>query len=207
MELGLLTYAMKGPAVFRLGGEVTHRIVRFKHFRWTLMCLILLLSFRPGAMPQNRGTPETPAAGPTVRATHILGFEGTSHNANGDLSIQAGNLQFHKSNGSPAQIPISSIQNLAVGEENKQVGGMPMALTRAATPYGGGRVIGLFSHKKYDTVTVEYLDANGGFHGGIFQLNKGQGQVLMSELAANGAHVTHLEQEGAKPSGGNNEVK
>jgi len=195
MELGLLTYAMKRPAVFRPGGEVIHRIVRFKNFRWTLTCLILLLCSRPGAMAQDRGTTEAPPADSRLRVTHILGFEGISHNANGDLSIQGGNLQFHKSKGSPAQIPISSIQNFVVGEENKQVGGVPLALTKAATPYGGGRVIGLFAHKKYDTVTVEYLDANGGFHGAIFQLNKGQGQLLTSELEDNRAHVTRLEQE------------
>ncbi len=70
------------------------------------------------------------------------------------------------------------------------MGGVPVALGRAATPFGGGRVIALFSHKKYDTVTVEYLDPSGGLHGTIFQMNKGQGQVLRDELLAAGAHIT-----------------
>ena len=73
------------------------------------------------------------------------------------------------------------------------MGGMPMALGRAATPYGGGRVIGLFAHKKYDFMTLEYFDSNGGFHGAIYQLNKGQGQVLADELGAKGVHVSGLE--------------
>jgi len=67
----------------------------------------------------------------------------------------------------------------------------------------------LFSHKKFDTVTVEYLDANGGFHGAIFQLNKGQGQVLMSELEPKGVHVSLMAHETSKRSaqGTKNEVK
>jgi len=48
----------------------------------------------------------------------------------------------------------------------------------AATPYGGGRVIALLAHKKYEIVTVKYRDSDGGFHGAIFQLNKGEAQVL-----------------------------
>jgi len=56
-----------------------------------------------------------------------------------------------------------------------------MALARR-TPFGGGRVIGLFAHKKYDTVTLQYVDANGGFHGAILQMNKGHGQILKNEL-------------------------
>jgi hypothetical protein len=114
-----------------------------------------------------------------------LGFEDVSNNANGDLSIQGNTLRFRKGDGSVAEVPVRSIQNLAIGEEDRQVGGVPMTLTRAAAPYGGGRVIALIAHKKYDTVTLEYLDSNGGFHGAIFQLEKGQGQALRNELDAN----------------------
>ena len=63
-----------------------------------------------------------------------------------------------------------------------------MTLGKAATPFGGGRVVSLFAHKKYDTLTLVYADANGGIHGAIFQLNKGQGEVLRNELVAKG-HV------------------
>jgi hypothetical protein len=124
---------------------------------------------------------------------HILGLEGISKNANGDLSIQDGYLRFQKSENSAAQIPVGSIQELTLGEQDKQVGGVPMTLTKTAAPYGGGRVMSLFSHKKYDTVTLEYVDRNGALHGAIFQLNKGEGEVLRSELEAEGAHITHVE--------------
>ena len=75
-----------------------------------------------------------------------------------------------------------------------------MALGRAATPFGGGRVIGLFSHKKYDTLTVEYLDTNGGLRGAIFQLNKGQAQIIKDKLIADGAHFAQLKDHGAELS-------
>ncbi len=75
-----------------------------------------------------------------------------------------------------------------------------MTLGTAAVPYGGGRVVSLFAHKKYDTVTLEYWDANGGFHGAIFQMNKGQGSTLRDQLAARGVHVTPNEVEPAKQS-------
>ena len=47
-------------------------------------------------------------------------------------------------------------------------------------------------------MTLEYFDSNGGFHGTIYQLNKGQGQVLADELGAKGVHVSGLEIATAK---------
>lgn len=82
-----------------------------------------------------------------------------------------------------------------------------MALGRTATPYGGGRVIGLFAHKKYGFMTLEYFDSNGGFHGTIYQLNKGQSQVLADELSAKGVHVRGLEIAAAKQRPETNNVK
>jgi len=63
-------------------------------------------------------------------------------------------------------------------------------LGKAAVPYGGGRVVSLFSHKKYDVLTLEYLDSGGGLHNAIFQLNEGQGQIFKTDLIANGAHTS-----------------
>jgi hypothetical protein len=175
-----------------------HRIVPPKHMGRILTCLIVLVWYRTGLMAEDHSAAGTPTSRSTLHVTHILGFEGISNNANGDLSIQGDALRFQKSNRSSAQIAISSIQDLSLGEQEKQVGGTPMTLAKAAAPYGGGRVISLFSHKKYDTVTLEYLDPNGGFHGAIFQLNKGQGEVLKSELEAAGAHINRLEDETTK---------
>jgi hypothetical protein len=150
-------------------------------------------------MAQNQGGAGL-ASGSTMRVTHVLGFESVSNNANGELSIKEHTLRFQKSDGSIAQVSVESIQDLTLGVQDRQMGGTAMAVGRAATPYGGGRLISLFSHKKYDTLTVEYLDPNGGFHGAVFQLNKGQGQVLKDELVGEGAHVTNMENQPTKPN-------
>lgn len=167
------------------------KVAQRKRISRMLACLTLVICCRTILMAQNQRAADTPNTGAaTLRVTHILGFEDISSNATGDLSIQGDALRFQKTQGSHAQIAIGSIQNLAIGEQDKQVGGVPMTLARSATPYGGGRVVALFSHKKFETVTLEYLDPDGGFHGAIFQLNRGQGQVLVSELEAKGVHVS-----------------
>jgi hypothetical protein len=176
------------------------RIVLGRRIGRMLTYLTLVICSRISLTAQNHGAADTPDTGSTLRVTHILGLEGISRNAIGDLSIQRDALQFQKKQGSPAQITIGSIQDLTVGEQDKQVGGVPMTLARSATPYGGGRVVALFSHKKFDTVTLVYFDPNGGFHGAIFQLKKGQGQVLGNELEAKGVHVSLPEHETLKRS-------
>ena len=152
--------------------------------------LTLVMCSRSALIGQNQGATDTPNTGTAaLRVTHILGFEGISSNAAGDLFIQGDALRFRKTQGVQAQIATGLIQNVTVGEQDRQVGGVPMTLARSATPYGGGRVVALFSHKKFATVTLEYRDLNGGFHGAIFQLNKGEGKVLVSELEAKGVQV------------------
>jgi hypothetical protein len=185
------------------------RIVPSKHIGRILTCLMLLVCYGAGLMARDHGAADTPASRSTLHVTHILGFEAISNNANGDLSIQGDTLRFQKSNGSSAQIAIASIQDLSLGGQDRQVGGVPMMLAKSAAPYGGGRVISLFSHQKYDTVTLEYFDPNGGFHGAIFQLNKGQGEILKSELESAGAHITRPEDETTKGNTQetNNDVK
>lgn len=136
----------------------------------------------------------------SLRVTHILGLQGLKENTNGLLRIQAHTLRFQPHDGTAAEIQVSSIQFVALGVQDKEVGGIPLAIGQAATPFGGGRVIALFSHKKYEIVTVTYRDSHDGFHGAIFQLTKGQGQVLMSELQAGGAQVIEVEKPAERPN-------
>jgi hypothetical protein len=136
--------------------------------------------------------------GSPMRVTHVLGLDGIAKKSDGNVSIREGALQFSGRVGQVAKISLGSIVDVTLGEQDKQVGGVPMALGQAATPFGGGRVIALFSHKRYDTLTVEYLDTNGGLHGAIFQLNKGQAQVVRNELVSAGAHFAAAEDPGVK---------
>jgi hypothetical protein len=157
-----------------------------------------VVCFTGSLISQDRDQARVSASKSEVRARAILGLEGISNNAAGKLSIQDDTLVFQPSEGPVVRIPIVSLQDVFISQEDKQVGGTPMALGRAATPFGGGRVIGLFAHKKYDFVTLEYLNSKGGFHGVIFQLNKGQGQVLGDELETKGVHVSGLNGDATK---------
>ncbi|MGP0097378.1 MAG: hypothetical protein ACLPHI_10100 [Terriglobales bacterium] len=116
------------------------------------------------------------------------------------LSIQNDTLRFQKDGDPDAEVNTASVRALFLGEESKQVGGVPMKLGKAAAPYGGGRVVSLFAHKKYDTLTLEYVDSNGGVHGAIFQLKKGQGELVKKELVARGVSSSPGEDQSTKQS-------
>ena len=116
------------------------------------------------------------------------------------LSIQNNALRFQKHGDPGAQVKLTSVRALFLGEESKQVGGLPVKLGKAAVPYGGGRVISLFAHKKYDTLTLEYIDKDGGVHGAIFEVTKGQGEVVRNELVARGVPSSSGEDQATKQS-------
>src|ERR1700739_2110313 len=153
--------------------------------------LILLASL---AVPANgQSQVETSASSSSIHVKHVLGFTGVRRNASGELSIQGDDLSFQQNGKPAAQVNTTSIHNISLGEEDNQVGGVPMMLGKTAVPFGGGRVVSLFSHKKYDSLTIEYVDSSGGFHGSIFQLAKGKGQAFENDLIVHGAHITPSE--------------
>ena len=131
----------------------------------------------------------------SIRATHLLGFEKAKNNCTGTLTMQNDLLQFQQNNETAAQVKVGSLRDVLLGEQSKQVGGTPMALGKAAAPFGGGRVVSLVAHKKYDNLTLEYVDDAGGIHGAIFQLQKGQAEVVKGELMTHGAIIlSHQDQ-------------
>jgi hypothetical protein len=116
------------------------------------------------------------------------------------LSVQDDSLQFQR-NGKPgAKVKIASVRDVFLGAESKQVGGLKMTLGKTAAPFGGGRVVSLFAHKKYDTLTLEYVDTDGGIHGAIFQLTKGQGELVRNELIARGVTISSHQDQLTKES-------
>ncbi len=153
-----------------------------------------------GALAQSTASPVNANAPFSIRATHLLGLPNTKNNCKGILSIQNSALRFHNDGNLDAQVNIASVLDLASGDESKQVGGLPMKLGKAAAPYGGGRVVSLFAHKKYDMLTLEYVDSNGGVHGAIFQLKKGQGELVRNELVARGVSSSSGEDQPTKQS-------
>lgn len=161
----------------------------FLRLRSATTFLILAISCIAAAFGEDVNQPRNSPV--SIRVTHLLGLEGAPNNARGTLTIAADSLRFRKEGKPAVEVKIALVQDIFLGDESRQVGGLPMTLGKAAVPFGGGRAVSLFAHKKYDTLTLEYVDDNGGFHGAIFQLGKGQGQILRNELVARGAQVTN----------------
>lgn len=148
----------------------------------------LLLCSSMSALAQSAAP--TPKVNPSfnIRATHLLGFPNAKSNSNGTLTAQDNVLRFEQNGKAVEQVDISSVRDVFLGEESIQVGGLPMKIGKAAAPFGGGRVVSLFAHAKYDTLTLEYVDSNGGLHGAIFQLKKGEGELVRNGLVARGVY-------------------
>lgn len=167
------------------------RVLTSLLLRGGLALLILLAWLTATANGQRQA--ENSVAGPPIHVTHVLGFEDVRRNVGGQLSIHGEDLRFQRDGSPAAQVSISSIQNISLGEQDEQVGGVPMMLGKAAVPFGGGRMVSLFSHKKYDSLAIEYLDDQRGFHGVIFRLAKGQGETFKNALITRGAHIAPSE--------------
>jgi hypothetical protein len=131
----------------------------------------------------------------STRATHLLGFANARNNSTGTLSVQDDSLQFQQNGKPEVNVKIASVRDVFLGAESKQVGGLPMTLGKTAVPFGGGRVVSLFAHKKYDTLSLAYVDADGGIHGAIFQLAKGQGELVRNELIAQGVTLSSQQDQ------------
>src|ERR1700690_771095 len=158
--------------------STTYHLAR-RHALWLSTVLICCSLTAPAQKITQPGNTRTPFS---TRATHLLGFANAKDNSTGTLSVQDDSLEFQQ-NGKPgAEVKITSVRDVFLGGESKQIGGLPMTLGKTAAPFGGGRVVSLFAHKKYDTLTVEYVDADKGIHGAIFQLAKGQGELAKNEL-------------------------
>ena len=158
----------------------------------------LLLCSGIGALAQS--TAPALKANPlfSIRATHLVGWPNTKSNCKGMLTAQDNVLRFEQNGKAIAQVDISSVRDVFLGEESMQVGGLPMKIGKAAAPFGGGRVVSLFAHAKYDTLTLEFVDSNGGIHGAIFQMKKGQGELVRDELVARGVSSSSGEDQGPK---------
>jgi hypothetical protein len=168
-----------------------------RHPLWLSIVLICCSLAAPAQQITQRGNS---SASLSTQATHLLGFANAKNNSTGTLSVQDDSLQFQQ-NGKPgAIVKIALVRDVFLGAESKQVGGLPMTLGKTAAPFGGGRVVSLFAHKKYDTLTLEYVDADEGIHGAIFQLTKGQGELVRNELIARGVIVGSRQNQSTKES-------
>lgn len=166
---------------------------------WALLFCSSLAALAQSAAPSV--TANSPLS---IPATHVLGMKDTKRNCNGTLLIQDNALQFRQHGKPGAQVNAASIQAIVLGSESKQVGGVPMKVGKVAAPFGSGRIVSLFAHKKQDILTVEYVDGDGGVHGAIFEVAKGQGELVRDSLKARS--VTPGSGEGPSTKGSTTEV-
>ena len=145
---------------------------RFFVRRLLIAVFALWLCVSMAALAQNTAPTLKANAPLSIQATHVLGLPNAKNNSTGTLLTHQNVLQFQQSGQTVAQIDIASVRDVFLGEESKQVGGLPMKIGKAAAPYGGGRLVSLFAHKQYDTLTLEYVDGDGGVHGVIFLVIK-----------------------------------
>ena len=169
--------------------------VRKQHLAFQLVCFVLLnaalLLFTPSVQVFGRqsGPPPASLGNGGTHATHVLGLEHVKRGAKGRLMVVKKTLLF-KSGAWTTKIDIPSIQHVYAGEESQElVRGKTGFLVELAMPYESSRVVSLLASRKIDVLTLEYRDPNGGLHGAIFTLPKGQAPVLMRLLVGQGANA------------------
>lgn len=132
-----------------------------------------------------------------VKSVQVTGLKGVKDNAKGTLSVESGHLHFVHGKAS-SDVNASSIQDIVTGADTQKAVGKTIGTLSMAAPYGGGRFLSLF-RSKIDTLTLQYLDAEGGLHGAIFTMPVGTSERIKKELVAQGAH-TISDQESAAAS-------
>lgn len=183
-----------------------HAIGESRSARWTFvtagaLVLAATVMFVPAAIPafgqQAAPAPAAQAAADKNNAECVLGLEKFKHHSHGKLTVEGDALQFATDKGN-AKIPIAAIQDIFTGRDSRQVfAGLKGAAVKAAVPYEGGRVLSLFS-RETEVLTVEYRDADNGWHGTVFILGKGQASVIKRDLVAKGAKASIPPEEPGK---------
>jgi hypothetical protein len=165
---------------------------------------LLVCLFCTALYAQTADAPKASSAASGIRAIHVLGLEGVKHNRHGTLTVQPSGLNFEAKDARGA-IAIASIQDVFTSQDSRQTGGKVLTVAKIGVPYGGGRVLSLFSHGKVDSLTLEYRDANGALHGTVFSMPLGQAAVLKKQLVDLGAHASiPVESQPEKKDDGGN---
>ena len=133
----------------------------------------------------------TPQAAPSVvqrNAKLVIGGETIKNNSEGTLSVVGSSLQFATGK-AKVEVKATSILDISTNEDSRQDITGTAKLATMAIPYGGGRVLSLFSHN-VDVLTLEFTDANGGYHGMVVVLPRGQAAPIKKQLLAMGAKAS-----------------
>jgi hypothetical protein len=168
--------------------------------RSAVLCVTLALVYiSVHLLGQQSGPPPASPVNGGTHATHVLGLEHLKRGAEGRLMVVNKTLLF-KSGASTTKISIPSTQDVFTGEESQElVRGKTGFLVELAMPYESSRVVSLLASRKIDILTLEYRDSNGGLHGAIFTLRKGEAPRIMRLLVDQGADAGVVPGVTARP--------
>jgi hypothetical protein len=160
---------------------------------WKVSIGLLVLLFSALAIPSF-----AQKAADNVNVVQVVGLSGVKENTKGTLSIENANLQFVHSKAKTV-VGTAAIQDVITGNDSQRmIHGFVGTLTMFA-PYESGRFLSLF-RSKLDTLSIKYLDADGGLHGAIFSMPVGKAEQLKKMLLAQGAHTSVPVQDSASGS-------
>jgi hypothetical protein len=177
-----------------------HKVARWQLGVLVLAAALLVLpcatpAFAQQAAPAPSSTQSSTT--PNYDTECVIGLKGVKHHANGNLLVGKDALHFVMAKGE-STISFASIQDIFTGGDSKQVfSGPGGTLLKMGVPYEGGRVLSLFSTAT-EVLTIEYRDADGGYHGAVFILPKGQATVTKKQLVEKGAKASIPPQEPGK---------
>lgn len=124
-----------------------------------------------------------------TQAVQVIGLTGLKENTKGRLTVLNGTLRFVYTKGK-IDVAAVSIEDVVTGKDSQRViGGTVGTVASLAAPYGSGSALPLL-RKKVDTLTIQYRDADGGLHGAIFTVPRGQADAIKKQLVAQGAHTS-----------------
>jgi hypothetical protein len=168
--------------------SIQNAVARPRNWGRGLFSLVVGAYFVFSGAPAHSQTSDASPAAPSVTEPNVklvIGGNTVKNNSTGTLSVVGSSLQF-TSKKATLDVPASSILDISTNEDSRQdITGAAKVVTMAI-PYGGGRVLSLFSHG-VDVLTLEFTGANGGYHGAVFVLAQGQAAPIKKQLLAMGA--------------------
>jgi hypothetical protein len=183
---------MENPIIDVSGATNPGRAIRPHALTLGLFLLAVGSSLTFCPAPARGQAAAAPPADSSVAQTDVklvIGGEGVKNNSVGALTVVGNSLEFTSGKKKKMDVEASSILDISTNEDSRQDITGAAHLATMAIPYGGGRVLALFSHH-VDVLTVEFKDANGAFHGTVFVLAQGQAAPFKKQLLTLGAKAT-----------------
>ena len=140
------------------------------------------------AQGQAPGTPQSEPGVVQADVKLVIGGDPIKNKSKVTLSV-VGNSLHVAAKKATMDVSAASILDISTNEDSRQDITGAAKVATMAIPYGGSRVLSLFSHK-VDVLTLEFTDANGGYRGAIFVLAQGQAAPIKKQLVAMGAKAS-----------------